>query len=64
MKRLKIGALTIGQFKYCVLVINIDGVSRFGKSWAAPSDAERLDDKKVKTENCKSWLKIEKAFFG
>ena len=35
----------------------IDGVSRFGKSWAIRSDAEKPDDKRVKTGNYKKWRK-------
>lgn len=35
----------------------IDVVSRFGKSWAIPSDAEKPDDKRVKTGNYNNWRK-------
>lgn len=35
----------------------IESVARFGKSWAIPSDAERPDDKRVKTGLYKDWRK-------
>ncbi len=38
----------------------IDGVSRFGKSWAIPSDAERPDDKRVKAGLYKDWRKKDR----
>lgn len=38
----------------------IEGVARFGKSWAIPSDAERPDDKRVKTGLYKDWRKTDR----
>ena len=35
----------------------IEGVVRFGKSWAIPKDAKRPKDKRVKTGKYKDWRK-------
>lgn len=38
----------------------IEGVTRFGKSWAIPSDAKRPNDKRVKTGLYKDWQKKDR----
>ena len=35
----------------------IEGVTRFGKSWAIPEDAERPADGRVKSGKYKNWRK-------
>jgi hypothetical protein len=35
----------------------IDGVTKFGKSWAIPADLERPEDRRVKSGKYRDWRK-------